>query len=155
LCGFEETAEHFFFSCHIAKAVWVCFKEALGWDRVPSSFQDIFDYWVPLGCSDYHIKFFILSIILWDLWNIRNKGDREEIHSLLMMGSGKSSHLCRNGVCSWSREMLNTWMGKFREWRNGWRPFGSSRRTWKSKASFDFGALVLAVGVLTVCAVSV
>jgi hypothetical protein len=53
----------------------------LRWDRVPSSFQDIFDYWVPLGCSDYHIKFFILSIILWGLWNIRNKGDREEIQS--------------------------------------------------------------------------
>ena len=57
----------------MAKVVWVCFKEALGWDRVPVSLQDIFDYWVPLGCSDYLIKLVVLSIILWGLWNTRNK----------------------------------------------------------------------------------
>lgn len=28
--------------------------------------------WIPLGL-DYHIKLFIFTIILWDLWTVRNK----------------------------------------------------------------------------------
>lgn len=40
-CGLPETMDHIFFSCHIAKVVWFCFKEAMGWDRVPTSSQDV------------------------------------------------------------------------------------------------------------------
>lgn len=45
----------------------------MGWDRVPTSMDDIIDNWIPLGCQDYHIKLFIFATILWGLWNIRNK----------------------------------------------------------------------------------
>lgn len=38
-----------FFHCYIARVIWFCFKEALGWDRVPKNMQDIFDHWIILG----------------------------------------------------------------------------------------------------------
>ena len=49
ICETSETADHIFFSCVMAKFVWSCFKEALGWDRIPASWQDLLDNWIPLG----------------------------------------------------------------------------------------------------------
>jgi hypothetical protein len=40
---------------------------------MPSSLQDVFDKWIPLVGNNYHIKLFMLAIILWGLWNVRNK----------------------------------------------------------------------------------
>ena len=37
-----ETEDHIFFGCIMVKNVWSCFKEALGWDRIPHNLQDIF-----------------------------------------------------------------------------------------------------------------
>jgi len=37
LCGVVETVEHILFGCVISSCVWSCFKEALGWDRTPST----------------------------------------------------------------------------------------------------------------------
>jgi hypothetical protein len=53
--------------------VWFCFKEALGWDRCLRSLQDIFDHWIVLGGRDCHVKRFMFAIVLWGLWNVRNK----------------------------------------------------------------------------------
>jgi hypothetical protein len=50
-----------------------CFKEALGWDRVPYNLQDFFDEWLPLNCNKYHVKFFCFDTVLWSTWNARNK----------------------------------------------------------------------------------
>jgi len=36
ICGQPETADHIFFECIVARFLWVCFKEALGWDRAPT-----------------------------------------------------------------------------------------------------------------------
>ena len=49
ICETSETADHIFFSRVMAKFVWSCFKEALGWDRIPVSWQDLLDNWIPLG----------------------------------------------------------------------------------------------------------
>lgn len=73
LCGVDETSDHIFFNCAISRLVWFCFKEALGWDRCPSSMQDVFDNGVKLGDRNCHVKLFIFFVILWGLWNIRNK----------------------------------------------------------------------------------
>lgn len=62
LCRQLETMDHIFFNCHIARSVWFCFKEALGWDRVPQSFSDVMDNWIPLGEKNYHIKLGPLEI---------------------------------------------------------------------------------------------
>lgn len=47
--------------------------EALGWDKTPRSLQESFDDWLMLQCSKYHVKFFIFAIVLWGIWNVRNK----------------------------------------------------------------------------------
>ena len=73
LCEKAETVDHIFFSCVLAKFVWVCFKEALGWDRELTSWQDFLDNWIPLGCRDYSSKLFLSTIVFWALWIIRNK----------------------------------------------------------------------------------
>ena len=73
ICEKIETVNHIFFSCVLAKFVWTCFKEALGCDRVPISWQDLLDNWIPLGCQDYNSKLFLSTIVLWMLWTARNK----------------------------------------------------------------------------------
>ena len=37
LCASPETVDHVLFQCVMARVVWASFKEALGWDRVPTS----------------------------------------------------------------------------------------------------------------------
>ena len=73
LCASPETVNHVLFQCVMARFVWASFKEALGWDRVPTSLTDIFDHWIPLGCKDYELKLFTFVIIAWALWVSRNK----------------------------------------------------------------------------------
>ena len=73
LCGVPETRDHLFFECVMAKFVWSYFKEALGWDRIPTNLQDLFDTWLPFGCNSYMLKLFLLSVVLWALWTSRNK----------------------------------------------------------------------------------
>lgn len=58
LCGVLENMDHIFFRCHVARVIWFCFKEALGWERSPMSFQDFLDNWLPLGSKNYHVKLF-------------------------------------------------------------------------------------------------
>ena len=47
--GDLENEDHIFFGCIMARCLdQACFKEALGWDRVPYNLQDFFDEWLPL-----------------------------------------------------------------------------------------------------------
>jgi hypothetical protein len=73
MCGQPETVDHIFFSCILAKFVWACLREALGWERTPVSIQDMLQNWIPLGCGDYSFKVFLLAVIFWVLWTSRNK----------------------------------------------------------------------------------
>jgi hypothetical protein len=34
--------------------VWFCFKEVLGWDKAPTSLQEVFEHWLPLKVHNYH-----------------------------------------------------------------------------------------------------
>uniref|UniRef100_J3MPR6 Reverse transcriptase zinc-binding domain-containing protein n=1 Tax=Oryza brachyantha TaxID=4533 RepID=J3MPR6_ORYBR len=40
LCSLYENSYHIFFKCPMAVFVWCCCRDALGWERVPSSFSD-------------------------------------------------------------------------------------------------------------------
>ena len=138
LCGVIETNGHIFFPCNIARTIWFSFKEALGWDRTPQSMQDVFYYWIPIGGRDYRIKLFIFVIVLWGLWNIRNKmGIEKKFQGLLMRFSIKSSLLLRNGVSFWRTAMLGSWMTGLEEWSPGWWFSGSARLTWRLKEFFE------------------
>ena len=55
------------------KFIWVCFVEALGWERAPRCLQDFLDNWIPIECPVYNLKFFLLATVMWGLWTVRNK----------------------------------------------------------------------------------
>jgi hypothetical protein len=42
ICGALETRDHILFSCVPAKFMWFSLQEALGWGRIPESFEDFF-----------------------------------------------------------------------------------------------------------------
>ena len=73
ICGKLETADHIFFTCITARFTWACLKEALGWTRNPVCLQEFLDNWVPLGCKQYSLKIFLMTIVLWGLCTSRNK----------------------------------------------------------------------------------
>ena len=73
ICNTPETVDHVLFQCVMAKFVWTSFKEALGWERVPSNMADLLTHWIPLGCADYDVNFFLFVIVAWAMWTTRNK----------------------------------------------------------------------------------
>ena len=73
LCGVPEDVNHIFFGCVVARFVWISFKEALGWEKFPTSLQELLEYWLPLGVSNYSFRLFLSVIIFWVLWKCRNK----------------------------------------------------------------------------------
>jgi hypothetical protein len=126
LCGTLETGDHLFFKCILSGFIWASFKEALGWERAPDSLQDILDNWIPLGCSDYKFKIFVLGVVLWAIWVTRNKIAIEgvapksptdvlhKIHSFLqkwraLLGAGEQKKVDDTAA------QLQGWMKKLRE----------------------------------------
>lgn len=73
MCNKLETADHVLFHCVFARFVWACFREALGWDRSPTSMTDFLAIWLPIGGTDYNVKLFSLAAVTWTLWTSRNK----------------------------------------------------------------------------------
>ena len=73
ICNLPETVDHVLFRCVMARFVWMSFKEALGWERVPDGMMDLLEYWIPMGCADYDLKFFIFVVVTWAIWVTRNK----------------------------------------------------------------------------------
>ena len=63
ICNTPETVDHVLFQCVMAKFVWTSFKEALGWERVPRNMADLLTHWIPLGCADYDVNFFLFVIV--------------------------------------------------------------------------------------------
>jgi hypothetical protein len=59
LCGVPKTNEHILFNSIVAKTIWMCFKEALGWDKCLTHIKEVFDRWIAFHSHNYHIKLFI------------------------------------------------------------------------------------------------
>ena len=81
ICGAPESRDHLFFGCVLARFTWACFKKALGWDRTPNDLQDFLDVWLPLDNKDYSLKLFLLILVPWALWTVRNKRVMESKYS--------------------------------------------------------------------------
>ena len=60
---------HLFFSCVVAKQLWVCVSEAIGKD-VGSSFESISSLW--LSNKRFLIDNMFCAAALWGLWKLRN-----------------------------------------------------------------------------------
>jgi hypothetical protein len=73
VCNRSESADHILFSCALARFTWGCLGRALGWNKIPRSFQDFLDGWLHMNDNEYEFKLFILTIVLWALWTTRNK----------------------------------------------------------------------------------
>ena len=73
LCNKPEDTNHILFSCPMARFVWICIKEALGWERIPNSINEFFSNWlnkcrgVEKTCGLY-----CFTMVAWGLWKIRN-----------------------------------------------------------------------------------
>jgi hypothetical protein len=61
--GVVETRDHILFCCPIAKFIWVCFRDALGWGRSPDRLQEVWEELVPLSCSNHKLKLFLVGVV--------------------------------------------------------------------------------------------
>jgi hypothetical protein len=52
VCRKPESADHIFFSCHLAKLTWGCPRDALGRERAPGSLHDFLGVWLPMRCEN-------------------------------------------------------------------------------------------------------
>jgi hypothetical protein len=63
VCGVVETRDHILFCCLIAKFIWACFRDALGWGRSPDRLQEVWEELVPLCCSNHKLKLFLVGVV--------------------------------------------------------------------------------------------
>jgi hypothetical protein len=48
----------------MAKFIWTCCRDAMGWGRPPDSLQEVWEVLVPLGCFDHKLKLFLVGVVL-------------------------------------------------------------------------------------------
>lgn len=72
-CNFDETCDHLFFTCSVAKVIWAVVAICIGADNIPVSLNQCWAWcgrWLPHG------KKFLLwgvSAICWAIWKARNR----------------------------------------------------------------------------------
>lgn len=72
-CDKDESIEHLFFKCSVAKVEWACIARCLGAVDIPGSLDQYWQWlnkWLPQG-KKYHVLG--VSAICWALWKARNK----------------------------------------------------------------------------------
>jgi hypothetical protein len=72
-CTLPGSAEHLFFHCNIAKAVWAVFAICFGANNVPNSISQCWNWsekWLPGGNKFHSLG---IAAILWAIWKYRNK----------------------------------------------------------------------------------
>lgn len=72
-CSQSENANHLFFQCSIAKAIWAIVAMCLGADNIPKSMDQCWSWcekWLPSG-KKFHT--FGIAAICWAIWKSRNR----------------------------------------------------------------------------------
>jgi len=72
-CDHDESIDHLFFTCPIAKVVWAGVAKGIGANNVPTSLQQCwiwYDKWLPKG-KKFHM--WGVSAICWAIWKAINK----------------------------------------------------------------------------------
>jgi len=67
-CRENESVQHLFFDCVVAKQLWVCLSEVIGKD-VGSSFESIGSLW--LSNKRFLVANMFYVHALWGLWNLK------------------------------------------------------------------------------------
>ena len=63
----------------MANFVWICFKEAFRWKRLPESFDDFHINWLEnRGANEYHLRLLSFAAFAWTIWKCRNRGAIEK-----------------------------------------------------------------------------
>jgi hypothetical protein len=79
LCGLPESADHLFFSCHLAKFLWSGVRSMLGVQWNPTSFSQFFDILNLFSGKARRFIWLLFAAQSWALWNVRNKFSIEGI----------------------------------------------------------------------------
>lgn len=74
LCGAMETNDHILFTCPLSSFIWCCIRDALGWERFPTSTLDFMENWIPNKFkTNKSLRLTIFSGFMWAVWKTRNK----------------------------------------------------------------------------------
>jgi hypothetical protein len=72
-CHHDETVDHLFFTCSIAKVIWGVIARLLGANNIPTSLSQCWEWcelWFP-EAKRFHL--WGISAICWAIWKARNK----------------------------------------------------------------------------------
>jgi hypothetical protein len=84
-CGCNETVDHLFFKCSVARYVWRVIQVALHLDFIPKNIKELFDIWMK-GPKNKITNMFLFGCgaVLWAIWRTRNDwcfGDKTVLDS--------------------------------------------------------------------------
>jgi hypothetical protein len=71
LCGELESSCHILFGCPVAVVIWCWVREALNWEGIPASFQDL-KCAIGSNSSMQSSGHVIVASVCWALWKNRN-----------------------------------------------------------------------------------
>jgi len=113
LCNCPETVDHILFQCILAKFVWACLKEILGWDQVPQNLFHMLDHWILWGA----LSMIWNSLLSW-LWpglygclEIRSDYNSSS-RDLQLQSCSNLPPLCSDGRCSYGKLIKGSWRPK-------------------------------------------
>jgi hypothetical protein len=72
-CDKEELDNHLLFQCPIARILWCCVRDSLGWPSAPISITNFQDLFLVQGNRDAHeIVWWVMAAVEWSIWKTRN-----------------------------------------------------------------------------------
>lgn len=72
LCGQTEDVDHLMFRCHISQFMWCCYRDAFGWDNIPSSREDLLEKLNIQKDGQKSVLLACLAAGTWVIWLMRN-----------------------------------------------------------------------------------
>jgi hypothetical protein len=74
LCGTNEDIDHLLFTCPLANFAWSLASEALGWQGIPRSMEDLMNNWIPRKFGvGIKLGLACFASVSWAVWHTRNK----------------------------------------------------------------------------------
>lgn len=72
-CGQDESIDHLFFTCSVARLIWSLLKCAFDLNSIPLNLNDCFDRWIKTFPKlDKRLVLVGVSALFWSIWKCRN-----------------------------------------------------------------------------------